>query len=169
MGKGWSWAQVGPISTGFSGTRGTEASPETSGNGNKDKKECGTNLAAHRLLVLLAALLSALVGLDAEAGPASGTGGLAAGAAGFLLVLEQLHQQVKLQTAGRLEALPRSCRNLLPLSRTTGSFWRDSDGTVGMMALGPGPAGGPVALSTMASQQGRAGSKRHEGSWKGNR
>lgn len=109
MRKGWSWAQVGPISTGFSRTRGTEASLETSGNGNKDKKDCGTNLAAHRLLVLLAALLSALFGLDAEAGPASGTGGLAAGAAGFLLVLEQLHQQVKLQTAGRLEALLSSC------------------------------------------------------------
>lgn len=109
MRKGWSRAQVGPISTGFSGTRGAEASLGTSGNGNKVKKESGTNLAAHRLLVLLAALLSALVRLDAEAGPASGTRGVAAGAAGFLLVLEQLHQQVKLQTAGRLEALPRSC------------------------------------------------------------
>lgn len=70
------------------------------------EKEALTNLAADRLLVLFAALLSALVGLDAEAGPAAGSGGLAAGAAGCLLILEQLHQQVKLQTAGRLAPPP---------------------------------------------------------------
>lgn len=107
-----SWAQGGPVNALFSGARGTDANaaasfhPET---GSKTTKEPGTHLAAHRLLVLPAALLSALVGLDAEAGPASGAGGLAAGAAGFLLVLEQLHQQVKLQTAGRLVPPPRSC------------------------------------------------------------
>lgn len=58
------------------------------------------HLAAHGLLVLLAALLSALVWFDAEPGAASGAGGLARGAGGFLLVLEQLHQQVELGTAG---------------------------------------------------------------------
>lgn len=80
--------------------------------------EALTHLAAHRLLVLPAALLSALVGLDAEAGPASGAGGLTAGAAGFLLVLEQLHQQVKLQTAGRLAPPPSG--NPPSLSETPG-------------------------------------------------
>lgn len=60
------------------------------------------NLAADGLLMLPAALLSALVGLDAEAGPASGAGGLTGGAGGFLLILEQLHQQFKLWSTGRL-------------------------------------------------------------------
>lgn len=54
------------------------------------------NLAADGLLVILAALLSALVGLNAETGPAPSAGGLASGAGGLLLILEQLHQQVKL-------------------------------------------------------------------------
>lgn len=62
------------------------------------------NLAADGLLVLLAALLSALVGLNAETGPAPGAGGLASGAGGFLLILEQLHQQVKLGTAVHLQS-----------------------------------------------------------------
>lgn len=52
---------------------------------------------------MLPALLSALVGLDAEAGAASGAGGLTRGAGGFLLVLEQLHEQLKLR--GRQEGL----------------------------------------------------------------
>lgn len=60
------------------------------------------DLAADGLLVLPAALLSALVGFDAEAGPASGAGGVTCGAGGFLLVVEQLHKQFKLRTAGRL-------------------------------------------------------------------
>lgn len=60
------------------------------------------NLAADGLLMLPAALLSALVGLDAEAGPASGAGGLTGGAGGFLLILEQLHEQFKLWSTGRL-------------------------------------------------------------------
>lgn len=60
------------------------------------------NLAADGLLVLPAALLSALVGFDAEAGPASGAGGMAGGAGGFLLILEQLHEQFKLWSTGRL-------------------------------------------------------------------
>lgn len=54
-------------------------------------------LAAHGLLVLPAALLSALVGLDAEAGPASGAVGRTGGARDFLLVMEQLHKQLKLR------------------------------------------------------------------------
>lgn len=54
--------------------------------------------------MLLAALLSALVRFDAEAGPASGAVGLTSGASGFLLVLEQLHQQVKLGTAVHLQS-----------------------------------------------------------------
>lgn len=110
--SGWSWARGGPANALFSATGGTHANAATSchpATGTKTTQEHGTNLAAHRLLVLPAALLSALVGLDAEAGPASGAGGLAAGAVGFLLVLEQLHQQVKLQTAGRLVPPPRSC------------------------------------------------------------
>ena len=57
------------------------------------------NLAADSLLVLLAALLSALVRFDAEAGPASGAGNLTSGAGSFLLILEELHQQVKLGKA----------------------------------------------------------------------
>lgn len=98
-----------------SGTRGVNANVQTS-------KEAVTNLAAHRLLVLPAALLSALVRLDAEAGAASAAGGLAAGAAGFLLVPEQLHQQLKLQTAGRLAPPPRPRPHLPSLSKTTGKL-----------------------------------------------
>ena len=41
--------------------------------------------------MLLAALLSALVRFDAEAGPASGAGNLTSGAGSFLLILEELH------------------------------------------------------------------------------
>lgn len=62
------------------------------------------NLAADGLLVLLAALLSTLVGLNAETGPAPGARGLASGAGGFLLILEKLHQQVKLGTAVHLQS-----------------------------------------------------------------
>lgn len=64
-----------------------------------NSEEKGINLTADGLLVLLAALLSALVGFDAEAGPASRPGDLTSGTGGFLLVLEELHQQVKLGTA----------------------------------------------------------------------
>lgn len=56
----------------------------------------GDNLAADGLLVLLAALVSALVRFDAQAGSTSGSGDLTSGAGGFLLILEQLHQQVEL-------------------------------------------------------------------------
>lgn len=62
------------------------------------------NLAADGLLVLPTALLSALVGLNAETGPTPGAGSLASGAGGFLLILEQLHQQVKLGTAVHLQS-----------------------------------------------------------------
>lgn len=54
--------------------------------------------------MLLAALLSALVGFNAEAGPASGALDLTGGAGGFLLVLKQLHQQVKLGRAAHSES-----------------------------------------------------------------
>lgn len=54
--------------------------------------------------MLLAALLPALVGFDAEAGPASGAWDLTGGADGFLLVVEQLHQQVKLGTAAHSQS-----------------------------------------------------------------
>lgn len=64
----------------------------------------GINLTANGLLVLLAALLSALVGFDAEAGPASCPGDLTSGTGGFLLVLEELHQQVKLGTAAHIRS-----------------------------------------------------------------
>lgn len=63
------------------------------------------NLAADGLLVLLAAFVSTLVRLDAQSGTAPGAWGLAGGAGGFLLILEQLHQQVELETAARLQLL----------------------------------------------------------------
>lgn len=67
--------------------------------------ERDTNLAADSLLVLLAALVSALRSrFDAEAGPASAASDLTSGAGGFPLVLEQLHQQVKLGTAAHLQS-----------------------------------------------------------------
>lgn len=69
-----------------------------------NSEEKGLNLAANGLLVLLAALLSALVRFDAEAGPASCPGDLTSGTGGFLLVLEQLHQQVKLGTAVHIQS-----------------------------------------------------------------
>lgn len=49
--------------------------------------------------MLLAALMLAFIGFDAEAGPASGARGLTGGAGGFLLILEELDQQVKLGIA----------------------------------------------------------------------
>lgn len=61
-----------------------------------------THLTAHCLLVLLAARVPALVRFDAEAGPAPGTGHLTGGGGRLLLILEQLHQQVELETAARL-------------------------------------------------------------------
>lgn len=64
-----------------------------------NSEEKRIHLAANGLLVLLAALLSALVRFDAEAGPAPCPGDLTRGTGGFLLVLEELHQQVKLGTA----------------------------------------------------------------------
>lgn len=73
-------------------------------NQSENTEEKYINLAADCLLVLLAALLSALVRFDAEAGPASGAVGLTSGAGGFLLVLEQLHQQFKLGTAVHLQS-----------------------------------------------------------------
>lgn len=81
------------------------------------------NLAADGLLVLPAALLSALDGFDAEAGPASGTRGLTSGAGGFLFILEQLHEQFKLWTAGRLftDATKERCITLAVL-HTQGFF-----------------------------------------------
>ena len=63
------------------------------------------NLAADGLLVLLAALLSALVRFDAEAGPATGSWDLTGGAGSFLLVMEQLHQQVELGTAAHSQSV----------------------------------------------------------------
>lgn len=57
------------------------------------------NLAANCLLVVLAALFPALVGFDAEAGPAPCARDLTRGTGCFLLILKQLHQQVKLGTA----------------------------------------------------------------------
>lgn len=57
------------------------------------------HLAADCLLVVLAALFSALVRFDAEAGPAPGARDLTRGTGCFLLILKQLHQQVKLGTA----------------------------------------------------------------------
>lgn len=54
------------------------------------------NLAADSLLVLLAACFPALIRFDAKTGPASGPRDLTGGAGSFQLVLEQLHQQVKL-------------------------------------------------------------------------
>lgn len=65
--------------------------------------------------MLLAALMFAFVGFDAEAGPASGTRGLTGGAGGFLLIMEELHQQVKLGIAvsslnTRAGGRNRSCR-----------------------------------------------------------
>lgn len=61
------------------------------------------NLAADGLLVLLAAFVSTLVRLDAQTGAAPGARGLAGGAGGFLFVLEQLHQQVELETGATLQ------------------------------------------------------------------
>lgn len=57
------------------------------------------NLAADCLLVVLAALFPALVRLDAEAGSAPGPRDLTSRTGCFLLILKQLHQQVKLGTA----------------------------------------------------------------------
>ena len=57
------------------------------------------DLAADSLLVLLAARLPTLVRFDAEAGAASRPSGLTSGTGCLLLVLKQLHQQVKLGTA----------------------------------------------------------------------
>lgn len=51
--------------------------------------------------MLPAARVAALVWFDAEAGPASGAGDLASGTGSLFLILEQLHQQVKLGTAAR--------------------------------------------------------------------
>lgn len=61
-----------------------------------------SDLTADGLLVLFAARVPALVGFDAEAGAASGSGDLTGGTRRFLLVLEQLHQQLKLKTAAHL-------------------------------------------------------------------
>lgn len=60
---------------------------------------CDTNLAADSLLVLLAARITALVRFDTEAGSASCARDVTGRAGGFLLVLEQLHQEVKLGIA----------------------------------------------------------------------
>lgn len=80
------------------------------------------NLAADGLLVLPAALFSALVGFDAEAGPASGAGGLTGGTGGFLLILEQLHEQLKLWSTGRLfRAAMTERRFTLAVLHTQGS------------------------------------------------
>lgn len=54
--------------------------------------------------MLLAALFSALVGFDAEAGPASRAWDLTGGAGSFFLIMEQLHQQGKLGTAARSQS-----------------------------------------------------------------
>ena len=54
--------------------------------------------------MLLAAFVPALVGLDAEAGPSSGAGDLTGRAGGLFLVLEQLHQQIKLGTGVNLQS-----------------------------------------------------------------
>ena len=55
--------------------------------------------------MLLAALLSALVRFDAEAGSATSSWDLTSGAGSFLLVMEQLHQQVELQTAAHSQSV----------------------------------------------------------------
>lgn len=54
----------------------------------KKTQKRNIHLAADRLLVLLAGFVSALVGFDAEASPASGARGLTCWAGGFFLVLE---------------------------------------------------------------------------------
>lgn len=72
--------------------------------GKQKRENTRENLAADGLLVLLAAFVSTLVGLDAQTGAAPGARGLAGGAGGFLLILEQLHQQVKLGTAAHLQS-----------------------------------------------------------------
>lgn len=59
-------------------------------------QERDTNLAADCLLVFFAACFPALARFDAETGPASGPRDLTGGAGSFQLILEQLHQQVKL-------------------------------------------------------------------------
>lgn len=92
------------------------------------------HLAADGLLVLPAALLSALVGFDAEAGAASGAGGLTGGTGGFLLILEQLHQQFKLWSTGRLfrDATTERCFTLAVLHTqgfSLGSIHADPDCT----------------------------------------
>lgn len=69
-----------------------------------NKQERDIHLAANGLLVLLAALVAALVRFDAEAGPAPGASGLTRGTDGFLPVIKQLHQQVKLGKAARLQS-----------------------------------------------------------------
>lgn len=61
------------------------------------------NLAADGLLVLLAAFVSTFAWLNAQTGATPGARGLAGGAGGLLFILEQLHQQVKLETAANLQ------------------------------------------------------------------